>query len=395
MKKLLSVVLMLTMVIGVRTNVYAKDWRNNEAEYTNENVSGSRYDCRSVVLMEAGTGKILYEENSDAAYSPASVTKIMTLLLVMEALENGAFTLDQKVTVSEYAASMGGSQVYLKEGESISVEDLIKCTVIASANDAAVALCELVAGSEENFVRKMNAKAMELGMKSSNFENVTGLDDTAVNHVQSAMDIAIASRELIKHEIITRYSSIWQDSIRDGAFVLTNTNRLVRFYDGCTGLKTGSTDKAGFCISTTAKRGNMHLIAVVMGAPTRDERNAIARELLDLGFAEYTLYEAESEHLGSFRILRSNVPSIDLYTAPLSVVIGKADERNVEKRVTLPESFSAPISKGSEVGKVEYLLNGEMIAEVPIYSDTEAREITFGSLYFRMLLSLFMPSGKM
>jgi D-alanyl-D-alanine carboxypeptidase (penicillin-binding protein 5/6) len=347
------------------------------------------YNCRSAVLMEAQTGKILYSQDPDAAYSPASVTKIMTLLLVAEALEAKAFTLEDTVTVSDYAASMGGSQVFLKEGERISVEELVKCTVIASANDAAVALCELVSGSEEAFVRKMNAKAMELGMASSNFENVTGLDDTTANHVQSARDIAIASRELIKHDVITKYSSIWQDSIRNGEFTLTNTNRLVRFYEGCNGLKTGSTDKAGYCISVTAKRGGMQLIAVVMGAETRDERNAIARELLDFGFSAYSLLSIEEELIGSLEIPRGKVRFADMYSAPVRTVVEKGDLAGIEKKVSCPETVSAPVAKNTAIGKVEYILNGETVATADIYFKDDIEEISLLSLYLDILGCIF------
>ena len=229
-------------------------------------------DCKSAILMESKTGTVLYTQNADEAMNPASVTKIMTLLLIMEALDDGRIHLSDTVTVSENAASMGGSQVYLKVGEQMILEDLLKSVVIASANDAAVALAEYLCGNVSVFVERMNQKAAALGMKNTNFENVTGLDDTAQNHVTSARDIAIMSRELIRHPTILQYSSIWMDTIRDGAFGLTNTNRLVRFYPGCTGLKTGSTSKAGFCVSVTAERGDLSLICVIMGAESRDVR---------------------------------------------------------------------------------------------------------------------------
>ena len=244
------------------------------------------FDCKSAILMEATTGTVLYEYNADEALPPASVTKIMTLLLIMEEIEKGNLKYSDTVIASAYAASMGGSQIYLKEGEQMSVEDMIKSIVISSANDAAVALAEHISGSEEIFVLKMNEKARELGMNNTCFENTNGLDDTVLNHVTSARDIAIMSRELIKYEDILKYSSTWMDSIRGGSFGLTNTNRLVRFYKGATGLKTGSTAKAKFCVSATAKRDNMHLICVIMGAPSSDVRNSIATQLLNWGFAK-------------------------------------------------------------------------------------------------------------
>jgi D-alanyl-D-alanine carboxypeptidase (penicillin-binding protein 5/6) len=314
--------------------------------------------------------------------------------LVCEALADGKFSKDDMVAVSEYASSMGGSQVFLKEGERISVEELIKCTVIASANDAAVALAELVAGSEEAFVSKMNARAMELQLQSTHFENVTGLDDTTVNHVTSALDIAIMSRELINHEIILKYSSVWQDSIRDGEFVLTNTNRLVRFYDGCNGLKTGSTDKAGFCMSATAKRGGMQLIAVVMGAETRDSRNNIARKLLDYGFANYSLYSVLEEEIKNIPVLKGTENNVMLYTAPFSDVVNKSDYGKIERIYKIPENVSAPVSEGQSLGTVEYMLNGEKIGESAIYAKENIDKINFMELYGRLLRKIFGENRK-
>lgn len=254
-------------------------------------------NARSAVLMDANTGTVLYAKNADQALPPASVTKVMTLLLVMEAVDSGTLALDDTVSVSEYAASMGGSQVYLEPGETMAVEEMLKCVIIASANDAAVALAEKVAGSEEAFVSRMNERAAELGMDNTHFENVTGLDDDTVSHLTSAYDIALMSRELLTHPQILEYSGIWMDTIRDGAFGLTNTNRLIRFYDGATGLKTGSISKAKFCISATAMREDLHLIAVIMGSDTRDTRNAAAKSLLDFGFANYSVYTLSLIHI--------------------------------------------------------------------------------------------------
>ena len=223
-----------------------------------------KFEAKSVILMEAETGEILYEMNADQPLPPASVTKIMTILLVMEAIDNGKIMLTDNVNISNTAANMGGSQVYLKVGEQMTVDELLKCVVVASANDAAAALAEYCSGSIEAFVIKMNEKAKELGMVNTHFENTNGLDDTTENHVTSARDIAIMSKELLKHEKIFDYTTIWRDTIRNGAFELTNTNRLIRYYKGSTGLKTGSTSKAGFCISATAERNGLHLIAVIM-----------------------------------------------------------------------------------------------------------------------------------
>ena len=258
-------------------------------------------NCKSAVLMEASTGRILYAHNPAEAMPPASVTKIMTLLLVMERIDEGALKWEDTITASAHASSMGGSQIYLKEGEQMTARDLIKSVVIASANDAAVALAEHTYGSEEAFVKRMNERAAELGMSSTHFENTNGLDDTALNHVTSAGDIAIMSRELIRHKEILEFSSTWMDTIRNGQFGLTNTNRLVRFYRGCNGLKTGSTKKAGFCVSVTAEREGMTLICVIMGAENRDIRNAEAQKLLDWGFATYGLFAAEGGTLDGCR----------------------------------------------------------------------------------------------
>lgn len=387
MKKIISIILVIVMMICFGLVSFAENGNKNEAEYTNvfEGI-----DAKSAVLMEASTGKIIYAKNEEASYSPASVTKIMTLLLVAEALAEGNFSLSDQVKISDFAASMGGSQVFLEEGESMAVEELIKCTVIASANDAAVALAELVSGSEDAFVAKMNARSMELGLKSTNFENVTGLDDTTVNHVTSALDIAVMSRELIKHDVILKYSSLWQDTIRNGEFTLTNTNRLVRFYDGCNGLKTGSTSKAGYCMSATAKRDGMQLIAVVMGAETRDKRNDIARKLLDYGFANYTLYKRTEQALESVPVKFGVKDNVTLYEGEFEVLVEKGSLSKIERVYNIPESLFAPIVAKESVGKVEYTLNGEKIGEADIYSLEDVEKIGFFELFARIISAVFV-----
>ena len=385
MKRIASLFVLITLAFALGIRIYAENTVYIEAE--------NKYDiaknAKSAVLMDADTGEVLYKKNETSALPPASVTKIMTLLLAVEALDCGAFEKDDKVRISSYAASMGGSQVYLEEGEYMTVEELIKCTAIASANDAAVALAELVSGSESAFVKKMNAKAMELGLSSTNFENVTGLDDTVVNHVTSAMDIALMSRELLKYDIITSYTSLWQDSIRDGEFTLTNTNRLVRYYDGCNGLKTGSTDKAGFCMSATAKRGDLQLIAVVMGADTRDKRNETARELLDFGFANYALYTSPEEMLESVKVYFGEKKSVDLYSSEFKILLNKSDVKRVEKVYEIPENITAPVNSGDAVGKVEYMLDGKSIGVSLIFAKEEVKKISFLKLYFSLISSIF------
>lgn len=335
--------------------------------------------------MEASTGKILFSESSSDRASIASVTKVMTLLLVSEALKDGSIRLDDKVLVSKNAASMGGSQVFLEEGERFTVEELIKCTVIASANDAAVALAELVSGSESAFVRKMNDRAVSLGLKNTHFENCTGLDDTTSEHYSSAEDIAVMSRELLNHSIITKYSGVWQDTIRNGEFTLTNTNRLVRYYDGCNGLKTGSTDKAGFCVSATAKRDNMQLIAVVLGAKTRDERNEAARSILDFGFSSYKLYKKGEETVDLCPVYSGKKNEVALYSSPVSFLIERSSQSKLETVYELPEHLASPVKAGESVGCITYKINGQTVAKSDVYSKENVEKLGVLDIFFRIL----------
>ncbi len=340
--------------------------------------------CRAAVLMEASTGEILYAQNPDEAMPPASVTKIMTLLLIMEAMDRGELAWDTPVTASTRASSMGGSQIYLKEGETMSARDLIKSVVIASANDAAVALAEQVAGSESAFVARMNERARELGMTSTHFENTNGLDDTAQNHVTSAKDIAIMSRALIAYPEILAFSSTWMDTIRNGAFGLSNTNRLVRYYRGCNGLKTGSTAKAGFCISATAERDGMTLIAVIMGSDSRDSRNTAAAALLDYGFATYGLYTSPAGTLDSAYVRGGRVSSVPLQYPAFTAVLPKADLSSVESAVTLPDSLTAPIRAGEAVGRVTYTCRGKTVGEIAVTAAETSERVDFWWLWRRI-----------
>lgn len=376
--RFLSAILVLTMVVlsGVLQS-FAEEGQTGEAPFS--------IDAKSAVLMEASSGKILLEQNADEALPPASVTKIMTLLLIMEAIDEGRLALDDMITASTYASSMGGSQIYLKEGEQLSAEDMIKSVVISSANDAAVALAEHIAGSEEAFVKKMNEKASELGMKNTVFENTNGLDDTAENHVTSARDIALMSAELIKHKKILEYSSIWMDSIRDGAFGLTNTNRLIRFYRGANGLKTGSTSKAGFCISATAERDGMTLIAVVMGSPTRDIRNSEATKMLDWGFANYSLYKCEAEGMGEIKVLGGTLDSAQISHPGFSMVVPSADKQKIESVTEIEKSVSAPVKSGDIVGKIRFMVGENEIGSVPIICDFDVDKISFLGIIKQML----------
>ena len=392
MKKIICLILAVLAVFGVQ--VFAENGATNAPVTENFTVKAAsapdfQFDARSVILIEANTRTVLYEKDADMALPPASVTKVMTMLLVMEAIDSGKITLDETVTVSAYASKMGGSQVYLEEGEQMSVHELLKCVVVSSANDACVALAEHIAGSEEAFVALMNSRARELKMEHTNFENTNGLDDDTQNHVISARDIATMSAELIiNHPKILEYSSIWMDSIRGGAFGLTNTNRLIRFYNGANGLKTGSTSKAKFCISASAKRGNTQLICVVMGAPTRDTRNEIAKRLLDYGFANYA-YEsfsgANALEITKLPITGAIEKEIPIVTTDFSTLIKKQDSGKIEAKVTLPESLKAPVKAGDTVGTVTYTLNGETLAEIPITAEKTVERMTFSQIFLHLL----------
>lgn len=383
MKRLILLAVVFSLVFSCTVSAE----QGNTALRKEEPVTSQDFDfnAKSVILMEASTGTVIYAKNEHEALPPASVTKIMTLLMVAEAIENGQIKLTDVVYVSENAASMGGSQVFLEEGEKFTVDELIKCTVIASANDAAVALAEKIAGSERAFISLMNERSRELGMKNTNFENTTGLDDTTTKHLTSAYDIALMSRELIKHDVIMKYAGLWQDSIRDGEFVLTNTNRLVRYYQGCTGLKTGSTSLAGFCISATAQRENLSLIAVVMGANTRDERNNIAREMLDYGFANYAIYEDPARAIDEISVKGSNTATATLRSSGFKMLVSRQIYGSVEIKYDTPNYLIAPADKGDAVGKITYYNNGIKIGECDIILEQNLEKITFFDI-LRLLL---------
>ena len=349
-------------------------------------------ECVSAVLMEEKTGTILYEENADTALPPASVTKIMTLLLVMEAIDGGAIRMSDTVTISAHAASMGGSQIFLKEGEEMSVEDLLKSVVIASANDAAVALAEYVAGSEEAFVARMNARAAELGAVTAKFENTNGLDDTATNHVLSARDIAILSRALIAHKEILKYSSIWMDTIRNGAFGLTNTNRLVRFYQGCTGLKTGSTSKAGFCVSVTAERDGLSLICVIMGSSSRDTRNASATKLLDWGFANFACATVPAGAPNPVKVTGGFASQCPVSYPEFSAIVPKAQKGNVHFEISIAPSVAADVTRGQVLGEVIYFCAETEIGRADIVAEKDVPRITYAEI-LRRLIRCFLLVG--
>ncbi len=336
------------------------------AQGTDTAGSAVQIEAPSGILVENETGSILFEKNAHERMAPASVTKIMTMLLVMEALEDGRLSLQDTVTVSEHAASMGGSQVYLSPNERMSVQDMLKSIAVASANDACVAMAEHLSGSETAFVAEMNAKAQALGMEDTHFDNCCGLD--AETHYTSAYDIAVMSRALLSHSRIRDYTTIWMDTIRGGDFGLTNTNKLVRFYDGATGLKTGFTSKAMYCISASASRGGMELIAVVMHGESSRSRNADASGLLNYGFANYALVRCEMDEsqaqvpvlLGTEKICTG------VSGADSALLVRRQDAPSIEKQIVLAESVTAPVEKGQRIGEVRFLQDGKLLKSVPI-----------------------------
>ena len=348
-------------------------------------------NCGAAVLMEKETGTILYEQNSHDKLEPASVTKIMTLLLVMEAVDSGRISLDQTVTISAHAVSMGGSQIWLKEGEQMTVHDLLKAVAVVSANDGAVALAELVAGSEEGFVALMNQRAAELGMADTTFVNCTGLP--AAGHLTSAHDIALMSRKLIlNHPSIREYTTIWMDSLRDGAFQLTNTNKLIRFYDGATGLKTGSTDSALYCLSATAERSGMELIAVVLKSPTSQERFDAARALLDYGFANYTLMDVYPDQaLPPIDVLLGEADCVQPVLSQSSrILVDKAQLNSVTSQINLCENVEAPVEAGQKLGEMVVTVDGQVLQTIPIVAERAVDRLTVPGIFLRFLDRLFM-----
>ena len=344
-------------------------------------------EARSALLMEKETGQVLYTKNEHEKLEPASVTKVMTLLLTMEAIEKGAIAYDDVVTVSAYAASMGGSNVYLAEGEQITVEDLLKAVCVASGNDASVALAEHVSGVTELFVAEMNNRAKELGMNDTHFVNCHGLP--AEGHVSSAWDIALMSRELIQnHPDLRRFTTIWMDSLRGGDFELANTNKLIRFYDGATGLKTGSTSSAGYCVSATAERDGMELIAVVLKGTTSQQRFEDAKTMLNYGFSTYALHTVEAAEPFAplpVRLGMQDTVSLTLPEDGRKVLVKKAQIASLTQETSLPEMVDAPVVQGQKLGTLT-VRDGEMVVlEVPVLAAERVEKLTWWEMYRRML----------
>ncbi len=350
---------------------------------------GVETNAESVILIEHSTNEVLYENNADVKLPIASVTKIMTMLLIMEEIEEGNLSFDDMVSVSENAMSYGGSTMFLEAGESLSVNDMLKGIAVASANDGCVAMAEHIAGSEAAFVEMMNDKAKELGMENTNFVNTNGLDDD--NHYSSARDVAKMSDALLEHEKIFDYTTIWTDSLRNGKFELANTNKLVRFYDGANGLKTGSTSKAKCCISASAKRDDMQLIAVVLGAPTSDERFKSARNLLDYGFANYNIntFAKNGDEIEKVPIEKGVEKEVSAIVGEdCSALFKRGEGKDIVKETKIDENLRAPIKKGDKLGTVKFISNGECVKETDLIAATDVSKKGLGFILKEFFISI-------
>ena len=349
---------------------------------------------KSALLMDAATGTVLYEHNAHEALAPASVTKVMTLLLIMEAIDSGRMGWEDTVTASEAAAAKGGSQVYLKVGETMTVSDMVKSIAVSSANDCACAMAEHLAGSEAAFVELMNRRATELGMNDTHFVNCTGLDDdpAAKSHRTSAHDIAVMSRELlVNHPDIKNFTTIWMDTIRDGAFGLSNTNKMVRYYPGCTGLKTGFTSGAGYCLSASAQREGMELIAVVMGAESSQDRFAACKGMLDQGFANYALYTPNIQEGASVPVTLGQAESVAVIPEKIpQLLVERAKLPDVSAEISLSPQADAPIVQGQHLGTLTIRAGEEILAEVPLVAENEVPRLTWGQVTGRILRQVSM-----
>ena len=352
-------------------------------------------NAKSAILMEESTGNILYESNPDERLPIASVTKVMTMLLIMEAVDSGKISLDDMVTVSENAMSYGGSTMFLETGEQLTVNDMLKGIAVASANDGCVAMAEHLAGSESAFVDMMNEKAKELGMENTHFMNTNGLDED--DHYSSARDVAIMSRELMKHETIFNYTSIWMDTLRGGKFQLANTNKLIRFYDGANGLKTGSTSKALCCLSAATKRNDMQLIAVVLGAPTSAERFASAKSLLDYGFANYAVNTqiTAGDEVQKIAVEKGVDKEVGVVAGDsCSTLVKKGQEDNITKEIKIDETITAPIEAGQKIGTMTISRDGEVIADIDLNALSAVEKKGIGLIIKDFFATIFFGSNN-
>ena len=391
MKRLICVFALLALLLPVcvsadeEAEIYPVTYAFEEYWYTDAAAFGDTLPVRSALLMEASTGRILYAQSENEHFPIASVTKIMSTLLVMEAIDGGKLTLDETVTVGSDAANMGGSQVYLEVGEKMTVNDLLKAMIVVSANDATVAFAEHLAGSEASFVEMMNERASRLGMKNTHFANCHGLNEDG--HYSSALDVALMTQELLKHERIFDYTTIWMDTIRGGSFGLANTNKLIRFYDGANGMKTGFTDKAKYCLSGTAKRDGMQLIAVIIGAETSDVRFASAKKLLDYGFANYCVHTPEKAELGKLAVKNGKTGFVTIDYETPTIMLEKGKKGSLTSAVTL-EELTAPVHEGDTVGLVTYYIDGECAATANVYASSGDEKIRYATILGRILKAI-------
>ncbi len=398
MKRIIAYILCICMVsVHTAAATVSMEWEADDIDVPLEAVTAEsnsvtqlEIKAKSVILMEPMTGTVLYESNADEKTAPASITKIMSLLLVMEAIKQGAIKLDTVITATEHACSMGGSQIWLEPGEQMTVHELLKAAVIASANDAMVALGEAVAGSEEGFVALMNQRAKELGMNNTHFVNCTGLD--AEGHLTSAHDVAVVSSELIKYDLIKEYSTVWMDSLRGGESELVNTNKLVRFYEGCTGLKTGTTSQAGYCLSATAEKNGMQLVAVVMDADSSTDRFEGAKKLLNYGYANYNFTEISAEIDENTQIpVKKGVQKNARVVAnkSLSVLLPKRTVGDITQTVELNESVLAPAAAGTVVGSVTVMSGDSEIGVIELTLAEDIERINVTHTFVWLLRALF------
>ena len=406
-KKILICYLILSMSILLTNKVYARTkyvWSSNVSTVNTSNIPENQKDSTpqsqinplnlqssSAILIDQDSGQILYEHNIHEKLRPASVTKVMSILLIMEALDSGQISLTDKVPCSENASSMGGSQVWLTTTETLTVDEMLKCMCVVSANDCTVAMAEFLCGSTDAFVEKMNQRAKELGMNDTCFKNCHGIDEDG--HVSSSYDIAIMSRELLtKHPSIKNYTTIWMDSIRDGKSELVNTNKLVRNYEGCTGLKTGSTSLALYNLSASATRDNLNLIAVIMNAPTTKIRFAEAKQLLDYGFTNYSSYQLSNQNdiVKNITInhgVEKNINAIS--SSSKNIMLQKGQESKITQEINIPDTLDAPISQGEKIGEINYYMEGEKIGSVDIVSDKTIKKISFVNMSSYLLKQWF------
>ncbi|MDR0138516.1 D-alanyl-D-alanine carboxypeptidase family protein [Metabacillus idriensis] len=379
MKRLLSTVAISTMILTIASPAFANEGSVQLAD-----------QAKSAVLIERDTGNILYDKNSDEKLPPASMTKIMTMLLIMEEIDKGQLKMDEKVRTSEHAASMGGSQIFLEPGEEMTVHEMLKGIAIASGNDASVAMAERIAGSEDAFVEKMNNRAKELGLKNTSFQNPTGLPEK--DHYSTAHDMAVMAKELLKFEGITKYTGQYEDYLRqdtDKKFWLVNTNRLVKFYKGVDGVKTGFTNEAKYCLTATAKKGNMRVIAVIMGAPTPKDRNAQVTKMLDYAFSQYETHPLfkRNEVVANMKISKGNSKNLNLVTSePISVLTKKGGSvKDVTQEVVMKQNLQAPLKKGDELGKLILKKDNKVVVESPLVAEGDIDQAGWWTLLKRVL----------